>query len=149
MGDRERGAIFNALKHDLENATVLDAFAGSGAVGLEALSRGAKSVTFLENDKKALRTIAENIAKLDVVKQATFAKSATGINGKFGIIVADPPYDKSQYALITKLLGHLKPDGIFVLSHSKTTPPPTFSNLTLLSDKTYASANIKIYKNFQ
>jgi len=147
MGDRERGAIFNALAHDLDNVAFLDAFAGSGAIGLEALSRGAKSVTFLENDKKALKTITENIQKLGVSEQTKIIKTATGINSKFNIILADPPYDKPQYALVTKLLRHLKPDGIFVLSHAKNTPPPDFKNLVLVSDKTYAAAHIKIYKN--
>ena len=149
MGDRERNAIFNALQYDLEGTTVLDAFAGSGAIGLEALSRGASHVIFLENDKKALRTITENIAKLDAVEQTAIAKNVSSINGKFDIVIADPPYSQSQYALVVKLLKHLKSDGIFVLSHPKTMPPPTFKTLTLLSDKTYAAANIKIYKNFQ
>jgi len=148
MGDRERGAVFNMLQHDLKDASVLDGFAGSGAMGLEALSRGAGKVTFFESDKKALRTIAENVTKLGVAKQTMIAKNISDISGKFDIVIADPPYDKPQYALIIKLLGHLKPDGIFVLSHTKTAEPPVFKNLTMLSNKTYAGANIKIYKNF-
>jgi 16S rRNA (guanine(966)-N(2))-methyltransferase RsmD len=148
MGDRERGAIFNFLQHHINKDTnFLDAFAGSGAVGLEALSRGAKTVTFLEKDKKALKVIAENIEKLDVSKQTKVARNLTGISGKFDIILADPPYYDPQYVLILKLLKHLKSDGIFVLSHNQINPPPTFENLTIISDKTYAGATIKIYRN--
>ena len=147
MGDRERSAIFNTLQPNLVGATFLDAFAGSGAVGLEAISRGASSVTFLENHKKAIQIITKNIAKLEVTKQSKIARNPSSISGKFDIILADPPYDQPQYALITKLLKHLRSGGIFVLSHSKDTPPPTFPNLILISDKTYANANIKIYQN--
>ena len=147
MGDRERGAIMNALQHDLKNATILDAFAGSGAIGLEALSRGASSVTFLENHKKALQTITANIQKLGVTHQTKVIKIPANINDQFDIIIADPPYDTPQYTLIIKLLKHLKPGGIFILSHGESAPPPTFSSLMLISNKTYAAAHIKIYKN--
>jgi len=146
MGDRERGAIFNSLQHDLKDTIVLDAFAGSGAIGLEALSRGARQVTFFENHRKALRTITDNIKKLKATEQTSIIKSPAALKGKFDIIIADPPYDKPQHALLLKLVDHLKSNGIFVLSHDKNTPPPTFKKLLLVSDKTYASARIKIYK---
>ena len=147
MGDRERGAIFNALQHDIKDTSVLDAFAGSGAVGLEALSRGAKTVTFLENDKKALKILTENVNKLCATQQSKITKNPAGVTGKFDIILADPPYDKPQYALVIKLCKQLASGGIFVLSHPKSNPPPELPKLMLISDKTYASANIKIYKN--
>jgi len=147
MGDRERGAIFNTLQHELKDAVVLDAFAGSGAIGLEALSRGAASATFLENHKKALRTIAQNITKLGVSSQTKIIQAPpTTLIDQFDIVFADPPYDHPQYALILKLLKHLKPSGTFILSHGANSPPPTFKDFALISDKTYASAHIKIYQ---
>lgn len=146
MGDRERGAIFNFLQHHLAGTQVLDAFAGSGAIGLEALSRGASHVTFLEKDPKALRTLKENIDKLGVAQQTSVTKNPAGLKSDFDIIIADPPYDKPQYALVVNLLDHLKLGGYFILSHPKTNPPPSPKHLALLSDKTYANANIKIYQ---
>lgn len=148
MGDRERSAIFNALQNDVMGATVLDAFAGSGAIGLEALSRGAKEATFLENHKKAQTILRENIQKLAISSQTKIITTPSSIKDNFDIILADPPYDKPQYAIITKLLKHLTPSGIFILSHAKNSPPPSFANLALISDKTYASAQIKIYRNY-
>ncbi len=145
MGDRERTAIFNAIQHDLPGTTILDAFAGSGALGIEALSRGATHATFLENDKKAYKTITENLKKLNL-RSTQLYKTPTALNQKFDIILADPPYENPQYALIIKLLTHLKPSGLLILSHPKTLDPPTLPNLTLLSNKTYAAATIKIYQ---
>jgi len=148
MGDRERGAIFNTLHHDIKDTDVLDAFAGSGAIGLEALSRGAKSATFLETHPKAIRIITENILKLGVTDQAKIVKKPSLISDQFDIIFADPPYAKPQYALIIRILKKLKPGGTFVLSHSADNPPPAFKHLALISDKTYANAHIKIYKSY-
>ena len=66
MGSREKNATFNMLAPYLEGAEVIDYFAGSGALGLEALSRGAASVTFVENDPKAIKVIEENIARCEM-----------------------------------------------------------------------------------
>jgi len=149
MGDRERGAIFNALQHDInDTTTVLDAFAGSGAIGLEALSRGAKHITFLENHPKATRIITENVLKLKVTDHVKIIKTIAGLTDKFDLIIADPPYDHPQYDIITRILKKLNPGGTFVLSHDKNVQPPQFKNLMLISDKTYAAANIKIYKHY-
>jgi|LSQX01.1.fsa_nt_gb 16S rRNA (guanine966-N2)-methyltransferase len=149
MGERERGAIFNALQFELKDSNILDAFAGSGAIGLEALSRGAEQATFLEKDKKALRILSENIAKLNLSSRTNVIKHIDGLKGQFDIIFADPPYENPQYKLVISLLDHLKPGGIFVLSHPQSSPPPMLNSLLLLSDKAYANAQIKIYKNRQ
>lgn len=146
MGDRERGAIFNSLQHEIKDKKVLDAFAGSGSIGLEALSRGAEQVTFLEKDRKALKVLTENIETLNVGAQTKVTKNIAGVTGKFDLIFADPPYDKPQYALVTSLVDHLKIGGSFILSHPKNLPPPAPKRLALISDKTYANAEIKIYQ---
>ena len=72
MGDRERMAIFNRLRSDILGKVILDAFAGSGALGLEALSLGAEDVDFLENNPEAIRTIKSNLAKLNQKAQIWF-----------------------------------------------------------------------------
>lgn len=144
MGDREKTAIFNMIKTHLPEATVLDAFAGSGALGLEALSRGASSVTFVEKDRKALATIKKNIEKLGVEKE-------TKVLQRFGasmydVIFVDPPYDDMQYSVVLKLADMVNVNGLMILSHPKDDLPPTLVRMALVEDRAYAGARIKIYR---
>lgn len=143
MGERERSAIFNRLRDEVAGRRILDAFAGSGAIGLEALSLGASHVDFLENNRKAIKTIRENLVNLQLVDRAGILHAP---DGDYGIIFADPPYDNPQYDLVAQLVQHLVPGGYFVLSHPETPEPPQFMYLELLSDKKYAAAHIKIYR---
>ena len=121
--DRVREGLFNALQFDIKDANVLDLFAGSGSYGLEALSRGASSATFIDNNKEAYRVINENIKSLDV-KEATssylidyevFLKTT---DDKFDIIFVDPPYKLLNYKEIVRLILEnevLSSKGILVL----------------------------------
>ena len=143
MGDRERSAIFNRLRAEIDGKVILDAFAGSGAIGLEALSLGAESVDFLENSHKAIQTLHANIDKF---KLGDKAKVIRKVQHEYDIIFADPPYDDPQYAYIEELLKNLKHGGIFVLSHPETPAPIDFRGLSLFSDKKYAAAHIKMYQ---
>ena len=143
MGDRERSAIFNRLRGEIASKVILDAFAGSGALGLEALSLGAAEVDFLENNRKAMKTIHENIEKFHLEKQAKLIRK---LSREYDIIFADPPYDNPQYAYIEEILKHLKHGGIFALSHPESPAPWEFRGLSLFSDKSYAAAHIKIYQ---
>ena len=143
MGERERAAIFNQLREDIPGRRILDAFAGSGAIGLECLSLGAAHVDFMENHPKAMRTIQKNIKSLNIADQTGILRSPAG---EYGIIIADPPYDNPQYELVFSLVKNLTPGGIFVLSHPENPQPPTHPYLELLSDKQYAAARIKIYR---
>ena len=143
-GERERIAIFNSLGDAIKNACVLDAFAGSGSLGLESLSRGATSADFLDNDREAKRVIAENAKRLGVWEETAYF--AGNLPNQYDIIFADPPYDNPQLQVVEKLLNFLCPSGLLVLSLSRTLPTPTFPGLTQLSDKTYARARILIYQ---
>ena len=143
MGDRERSAIFNRLREEIAGKDVLDAFAGSGAIGLEALSLGANSVDFLENNRKAMQALHANIDKF---KLGDKGKVIRRVQREYDIIFADPPYDDPQYAYIEELLKSLKHGGIFVLSHPETPAPIDFRGLALFSDKKYAAAHIKMYQ---
>ena len=104
MGDREKLALFNSLGDDVKNATVLDLFAGSGALGLEALSRGAKDVDFVENSRKAILSIKTNLSTLEVSSSTNifaqdvkvFLDYALANPKKYDIILIDPPYDKFE-----------------------------------------------------
>lgn len=143
MGDRERSAIFNRLRGEIAGKVVLDAFAGSGAIGIEALSLGAAEVDFLENNRKAAKTIHDNIAKFKLDDKGKLVRK---LRDEYDIIFADPPYDKPQYEYIEEILKSLKHGGIFVLSHPESPAPWEFRGLSLFSDKSYAAAHIKMYQ---
>ena len=142
MGERERMAIFNSLRDEVPGRRILDAFAGSGAIGIEALSLGASRVDFMENNPKAIRAIKKNLAKFGSPDNTSILRSP---DGNYGIIFADPPYDNPQYDIVAALIVHLVPGGFFVLSHPEQPEPPAFHYLKLISDKKYAAAHIKIY----
>ena len=98
--DRVRESLFNVLaaRIDFTGATVLDLYAGSGALGLEALSRGAASAVFVESDQRAAAVITGNIASLGVVgatvrRGRVAAVLAEGADGPVDLVLADPPYD--------------------------------------------------------
>ena len=124
--DRTREAIFNLVQHRvaLSGAAVLDLFAGSGALGLEALSRGAASATFVEQRGAALGTIRQNAAALGVTDRCTVLRTDAfrlleGLpDAAYALILADPPYAHDALARLPDLaLDHLAPEGLFVLEH--------------------------------
>jgi 16S rRNA (guanine(966)-N(2))-methyltransferase RsmD len=100
--EKVKEAMFSILQFDLEGRRVLDLFAGSGQLGIEALSRGARECVFVENDRKALGVVAENIEKCKLEESAkpVFSDYASYLKRggeKFDIILIDPPYS-SDYA---------------------------------------------------
>lgn len=149
MSEQLRGAIFNTLG-DIDGLTVLDCFAGTGAIGLEALSRGAREVTFIDNDRIAQRTIASNIASLQVSGQASLIR--TGLSSwlqtaanSYDIIVADPPYHDIPETLLPGLLEHLAVDGTLVLSWPGKQPLPALSAALILT-RQYGDAQLAYYQ---
>ena len=145
MGNRERQAIFNQIAEYIPDAVVLDAFAGSGALGFEAISRGAKSVDFLENDSAAIKTIKQNAVVLNCKEQIKILRKLD-IEKSYDLIFVDPPYDNPQYDLVEQITKLLNPGGVLVLSHPETPTPPNFPSLQLISDRSYAAARIKIFR---
>lgn len=97
--DRVRETVFNWLMHDIHDANCLDAFAGSGALGLEALSRGAKNVVFLEQNSRAAVCIRKNLKELDalakVIETNTLNYLKRPANQQFNLIFLDPPFHKN------------------------------------------------------
>ena len=146
MGSREKLALFNMLLPYLENAVVLDAFAGTGALGIEALSRGALDVIFIEKDHKVAKVLRENIASLNTSNATIIEKNVDSFmtDKNFDLIIADPPYDNFKPEQIEYLAKFLKPSGIFALSHPGDTPE--FTELKLLKSRSYAGATISIYQ---
>lgn len=124
--ERTREAIFSVLGDDIIDVMIADLFCGSGALGLEALSRGATSALFVDSSKAAIKAVRQNIAELGLVGQAdVIEKNALHLRGGrlkgVSIIFADPPYEKGYGdSLITLLcLKKISFDGILVLEHEK------------------------------
>lgn len=154
MGERIRGAIFNSLAGQIDGAVVLDAFAGSGAVGIEALSRGAKRVVFVDNDKQAVEIIRQNLTSLSIDQKQAQVVPTTVLNWlgtsdskpQFDLIIADPPYHNLQPSSVQALVKALKPGGRLILSSPKSAPPPELIGLELDFERTYADAKISWWK---
>ena len=149
MGERVRSAMFNSLGETVRGARVLDAFAGSGAIGLEALSRGAESVVFVERDRVAQRVIAENIASLGVDEKSIVIKTTISnwletlvVTGEFDVIFADPPYHNPQFSTVLRLMGLLKPGGTMILSHPGIGEVPIQDKTVVVDSRSYGEAHL-------
>ena len=126
--DRVKAAIFSSLGDAIIDARVLDLFAGSGALGIEALSRGASFALFVDEDRQSVETIEKNLAKTKLKGRVRgeevfeFLRRSPG-SERFQIIFADPPYEKTKSGerFTEKLLTNraltrlVEPDGVFVL----------------------------------
>jgi len=153
--DHVKAAIFSSLGDAIIGARVLDLFAGSGALGIEALSRGASSVVFVEGDRQSTETIEGNLAKTRLkgrVRQQDvfdFLRHASGAE-MFDIVVADPPYEKTEEGerFTEKLLANealsqlIEANGIFVLEKQPDENLPQLKLWRLLRQKTYGATEV-------
>jgi 16S rRNA (guanine(966)-N(2))-methyltransferase RsmD len=129
--DGLRETLFNVLGDVVRGARVLDAFAGTGAVGLEALSRGATHVTFVERDRRAIAALAENVRRCQAEKacaivDAEFAAASRGLDrGGFDLLFLDPPYDGADLqTVVDEGAGLARVGGRLVLEHSRRRESP-------------------------
>ena len=128
--DRLRETLFNILGHRVDGARVLDACAGTGALGIEALSRGAAHVVFVEAHSDVAALIMSNLAHCEVEAQAVVvvdslpgAASRVELADPFDVILLDPPYDDPQIGgILSAIASQLRPGGILVLERSKRAP---------------------------
>ncbi len=150
MGDRVRSALFNQI--NVEQKTVLDAFAGTGAIGLEALSRGAKSATFIERDRVAQNVIAKNISTLGVGEKTKLIRTsvanwmATAEPQKFDVIFIDPPYHDPQFSTAMQLKDYLSANGIVILSYPDRELAPTVNGVVVVDKRSYGEAALATYR---
>jgi len=151
MGERMRSALFNMLG-DVSNLKVLDAFAGTGALGLEALSRGAAHTTFVERDRIAQKVITKNIESLRVADRATLVKapvaSWTETAGElsYDLILVDPPYHDLQLSTVSRLVDYLQPKGLMILSHPGRESAPTVNGVVVVDNRSYGNMNLTFYR---
>lgn len=152
MSERVRNAMFNSLSHVVADAKVLDVFAGTGSIGLEALSRGAGHCTFIEKDRVAQNIIEENIALLHeedstkLIRASVSAWLDTAEHEQFDLIFADPPYGQPQFSTIERLFGLLKPSGYMILSHPGKGEVPTGTGVVVVDNRSYGTANLTLYR---
>ena len=151
MGERIRGSLFNIIGSEIKNAVVLDAFAGSGSLGLEAISRGAKQATFIERDRVAQNVISNNIKTLGVENATKLVKAPVGTwqnttKEQFDIIFADPPYQDLQLSTAMSLTKLLKPNGLMVLSYTGRGEVPTELGVVVVDNRSYGDAVLAFYR---
>ena len=140
--EKLRQAVFNILQHRIEGSSFLDLFAGSGAMGLEALSRGALKATFVENHPEALKALYANITALDLKEVSQVinqnVKKILPKLGTFDIIYVDPPYG----ADIDDLASLLNAEGILLYESNH---PIKLSGLTLTEVKSYGDTYLHLF----
>jgi 16S rRNA (guanine966-N2)-methyltransferase len=155
--DRVREALFSMLMTAIPNAVFIDLFAGSGSVGLEAYSRGARAVTWVEQEPRNAALIKENVAALapgsgevacwDVARWL----KGPGRGRQADVVFADPPYVVGQeqgFDAVMRLLaenGVLRPGGVFAAEMPEAKRADEFEGWTLLRDRTYGHTRLAVY----
>ena len=156
--DRVREALFSMLQNDIPGVRFLDLFAGSGGVGLEALSRGAAVATFVESSLRSLACIARNIAALKVehrcrvVRADVYGWIGGSGAGEFDIAYADPPYAEGAahgYSGMLQSLaanGIVRSDGLFIAEMRQNQTPDMHPGWELCRDRTYGQTRLAVYR---
>ena len=148
-----RAAVFNICQHEIEGATFLDLFAGSGAMGLEALSRGAKSATFVEKDKAAATCIRENIELLGVKEKtevlcAPVNAALNKMTKPFDMIYIDPPYDTEIQEVVEIILTRGLMTSLLLIEEREKTPKCiSHPQLILYDTRRYGTAQLSIFRH--
>ena len=129
--DKLRETLFNILAPRIAGARVLDAYAGTGALGIEALSRGAAAVTFVEQDRRVQALIEANLAQCRIdtgytVLRTSAARAADLLQGEppFDIVLMDPPYDAAAGPALADVEPLVAPAGVVVLEHGRRADVP-------------------------
>ena len=152
--DRVRENVFNIVAPWVEGARVLDLYAGSGAMGLEALSRGAKGVVFVETEHEAVRAIERNLDTLRLTGATVVRRDAVTALGhevtadrKYDLVLADPPYAMTDYSALARYLpAVLADDGLLVLETGARTEPE-LPGLALRTTRKYGSTRVTVFEH--
>lgn len=149
MTDRAREGVFSSLASHIPGADVLDLFAGSGSLGLEALSRGAASVVFVEHAKEAVDVITSNMEAVGlggtVRHQSVERFLDAGGAASFDLVFVDPPYAASLAsveAILRSLLARVRPGGQVTLHRERGESPPDVPGLALVWERSYGTAQV-------
>ena len=147
--DRVRESAFNLIG-PVDDADVLDLFAGSGAMGLEALSRGAARATFVEADRDACRVINANLDKLGfdaTVLCQDAVRAVAQEQRRYDLVLCDPPYDFDASRLSAQLARLIADDGLLVWESTSRLPAPAVPGLSERTSRTYGSARLTLFES--
>jgi 16S rRNA (guanine(966)-N(2))-methyltransferase RsmD len=156
-----REALFDILRDKIEGASFIDLYAGTGTVGLEALSRGAGRSVFVEPDEIRIRTIKTNVLEFGFPEQAVVAKGrayeflqkASAENEGFDIFFIDPPYDSEEIEKILPLLGEeglVNEDGVVIVEHFfKRNVPEKAGRLKMKRSYRYGDTMLTLYRKVE
>lgn len=149
-----REAMFNILGSEVEGSQVLDLFAGTGALGIEALSRGATHATFVDSASAACRAIIDSLSRTGFAEAGTVLRGAlpgalSSVIGEFDVVFLDPPYDdRSAPELLVSLVPQLAAEGLVVYEHSSRYNPPEHpSGLKLVDRRVYGDSAVAFYRH--
>jgi len=152
MSERVRSAMFNIIGNEVKGANILDVFAGSGSIGIEAMSRGAAHATFVERDRHASDALGGNVELLGLEAETTLVHSTVDqyverTNELFDIIFIDPPYDDLQLSTVFSLTKLLQPNGLMVLSYiGKGGVPAGTNGVVVVDNRSYGIAALAFYR---
>ncbi|HVA23743.1 MAG TPA: 16S rRNA (guanine(966)-N(2))-methyltransferase RsmD [Chloroflexota bacterium] len=155
--DRVREALFDILAEYVEGARVLDLYAGTGALAIEALSRGAKSADLVEADKGAQAVIADNLAITGLADKAHLwrmrvEKALSVLPGQYDVILADPPYADTHITttVLSQLGGLTAEHGLVAIEHASRSPLPDGApGLRLWKRRRHGDATLSLYERNQ
>jgi 16S rRNA (guanine966-N2)-methyltransferase len=155
--DQVRIALMDTLMPRLPDARLLDLFAGAGGVGLEALSRGAAHVTFVERDARAVAALRTNVETLGVIAETRVERmdvraalervERDGL--RFDIVFLDPPYEDDATATLERLgaLSVVEPDGVVIAQHlTKRAPPDRIGRLTAFRTRRFGETTLTFFR---
>ncbi len=149
MTEKERSALFDILG-PIEGAHLLDAYAGSGGLGLEALSRGAADVVGIEVSRVAAATIHDNLKVLGLTHKYRLEQMRVedwvGPKTYFDVILAAPPFAVISQTALEHLTSSLADSGVMVVSHTSQIEPLALKSLELVKSKRYGNAALSFYK---
>lgn len=159
FADRVKQTLFAVLEPELPGARVLDLFAGSGAAGIEALSRGAAAATFVERDATAVRTVSENLRRAGLSDRALVVRAdverwlpAAQDDAAWDLVVVDPPYaETAVLGRVLELLGRpgaVKPGGRVVVKHFwRDVPPARVGLLASERERRFGESALTFYRS--
>jgi 16S rRNA (guanine966-N2)-methyltransferase len=150
--DRVRENVFNIVAPWVEEARVLDVYAGSGAMGLEALSRGARGVVFIEADADAVRAIERNLDKLRLTgARVVRADATTGLaqeataGRKYDLVLLDPPYAMTDYSALARYLPAVLADDGLLVVETAARVEPELPGLAVRTTRKYGSTRVTVF----
>lgn len=151
--DRIKEDIFNIINPYVYEASFLDLFAGSGAMGIEAISRGAKKSVFVDRSAKSVSLVRRNVKKTRCEEKSVILKRSaeayvSAAEESFDIIFLDPPYRFEKLKLIIENIikyGILKDDGILIVEHDKNIPLEINEGLSKVREKTYSLTQVEFF----